>query len=523
MSGSAHSTPVSDARRLASSAPTVSSVSPAAGSTAGGASVTVLGTGFTGATAVRFGATLAPSFAVLSDTRIGATSPPGTGTVQVTVTTPSGTSNEFVTFSYGLGPAPSLTSITPNSGPATGGTTVVLTGSGLSAASAVRFGGVAAASFTVVSDTQISAVSPAGSGSVPVTVTTPAGTTGGVPFTYVAVSVPWLTSISPNSGPATGGTTVVLTGAGLSAASAVRFGGVAAASYTVVSDSRITAVAPPGTGTVQVTVTTAGGSSNGLAYTYSGAPALSGVSPDQGPTAGGNTVTLTGTGLTSATAVTFGSTPATSFTVVSPTTITAVVPPGAAGAVPVTVTTPGGTSTLPSSYFYVNAPVLAALAPVSGPLSGGNTVTLTGTHLVEATAVRFANTAATSFTVVSDTRITAVAPAGPAGPVDVTVSTAGGTSNAVSYAYVPAPALTALSPGQGPASGGNSVTLTGTGLGPTTRVLFGTTPATFTVVSDTHVVAEAPPGAVGPVDVTVVTPGGTSAPAGYTRVGPPAV
>ncbi|MER7151989.1 IPT/TIG domain-containing protein [Streptomyces lydicus] len=439
MSGSAHSTPVSDARPLASPAPTVSSVSPAAGSTAGGASVTVLGTGFTGATGVRFGAAPAPSFAVLSDTRIGATSPPGTGTVQVTVTTPSGTSNEFVMFSYGLGPAPSLTSVTPNSGPATGGTTVVLTGSGLAAASAVRFGGVAAASFTVV------------------------------------------------------------------------------------SDSRITAVAPPGTGTVQVTVTTAGGSSNGLAYTYSGAPALSGVSPDQGPTAGGNTVTLTGTGLTSATAVTFGSTPATSFTVVSPTTITAVVPPGAAGAVPVTVTTPGGTSTLPSSYFYVNAPVLAALAPVSGPLSGGNTVTLTGTHLVEATAVRFANTAATSFTVVSDTRITAVAPAGAPGPVDVTVSTAGGTSNAVSYAYVPAPALTALSPGQGPASGGNSVTLTGTGLGPTTRVLFGTTPATFTVVSDTHVVAEAPPGAVGPVDVTVVTPGGTSAPTGYTRVGAPAV
>ncbi len=192
------------------------------------------------------------------------------------------------------------------------------------------------------------------------------------------------------------------------------------------------------------------------------------------------------------------------------------------------VTVSGGSAVSPYpgggiSNFYVNAPVLAALAPVSGPLSGGNTVTLTGTHLVEATAVRFANTAATSFTVVSDTRITAVAPAGPAGPVEVTVSTAGGTRNAVSYAYVPAPALAALSPGQGPASGGNSVTLTGTGLGPTTRVLFGTTPATFTVVSDTHVVAEAPPGAVGPVDVTVVTPGGTSAPAGYTRVGPPAV
>ncbi|MFF9782913.1 IPT/TIG domain-containing protein [Streptomyces nigrescens] len=75
----------------------------------------------------------------------------------------------------------------------------------------------------------------------------------------------------------------------------------------------------------------------------------------------------------------------------------------------------------------------SAFAPLSGPLAGGNTVTLTGTHLIEATAVRFGATAATSFTVVWDTRITAVVPAGAAGPVQVTVTTVGGTSNPVSY------------------------------------------------------------------------------------------
>ncbi|WP_218018957.1 IPT/TIG domain-containing protein [Nocardia gamkensis] len=69
------------------------------------------------------------------------------------------------------------------------------------------------------------------------------------------------------------------------------------------------------------------------------------MSPNQGPSSGANTVTLTGTNLTGATAVTFGATAATSFTIVSATQITAVVPPGVAGAVNVTVTTPGGTST----------------------------------------------------------------------------------------------------------------------------------------------------------------------------------
>ncbi|MGW7007028.1 IPT/TIG domain-containing protein, partial [Streptomyces sp. NPDC054933] len=294
-------------------------------------------------------------------------------------------------------------------------------------------------------------------------------------------------------------------------------------SFTIVSDTHITADTPAGTGTVQVTVTTPGGTSNGISYTYSTAPTLSGVSPNQGPTSGGNTVTLTGAALTGATAVTFGATAATSFTVVSPTQITAVVPAGIAGPVGVTVTTPGGTATLASSYFYVNAPILTSVAPASGPLSGGNTVTLTGAHLTEATAVHFATTAAVVFTVVSDTQINAVAPAGAAGPVGVTVSTAGGTSNAVFYTYLAAPTVTALSPNQGPTSDGNTVTLTGTNLAQTTSVLFGTAPAAFTVVSDSHIVADAPPGPAGPVNVTVITPGGISGPEAYTRVTAPGI
>src|SRR3954470_21058418 len=93
--------------------PTVSSVSPATGPASGGTGVMVSGSGFTGATAVRFGAATAPSFMLQSDTQLTAIAPPGTGTVQVTVTTPAGTSTEFVTYTYGSGSAPSLTAVSP--------------------------------------------------------------------------------------------------------------------------------------------------------------------------------------------------------------------------------------------------------------------------------------------------------------------------------------------------------------------------------------------------------------------------
>ena len=68
-------------------------------------------------------------------------------------------------------------------------------------------------------------------------------------------------SLSAIAGPIGGGTTVVITGTGLSAASAVDFGATAATSYTVNSSTLVTATAPAGTGTVDITVTTIGGTS----------------------------------------------------------------------------------------------------------------------------------------------------------------------------------------------------------------------------------------------------------------------
>ncbi|WP_280307711.1 IPT/TIG domain-containing protein [Nocardia abscessus] len=496
-------------------APTLVSVTPSSGPETGGNTVVLTGADLTGTTSVVFGATSAIAFVVDSDTRITATAPAGTGTVDVAVTTNGGTSNALA---YSYVPAPVLASIAPGFGPETGGNTVVLTGSDLTGATAVHFGANTAIAFTVVSDTQIAAEAPAGTGPVVVTVTSAGGTS--TPVTYTYVPVPVLASVAPSSGPETGGDTVTLTGTKFTGTTAVTFDGTPATSFTVVSDTEITAITPAGTGTTDVTVTTAGGASDPVTYRYVPAPTLAAVAPNSGPETGGNTVTLTGTGLTGTTAVTFDGTPATSFTVVSDTEITAIAPAGT-GPAAVAVTTAGGISN-PVGYTYVPAPTLASLAPDSGPETGGNTVDFTGTGFTGATAVDFDGTAAVSFAVVSDSRITAVAPAG-SGSAGVTVTTAGGTSNPVTYTYVPEPALAASIPDSGPETGGNTIALAGMGFTGATAVHFGTTPATsFTVVSDTEITAVVPAGS-GTAAVTVTSVGGTGNGVLYRFVPAPAL
>lgn len=245
------------------------------------------------------------------------------------------------------------------------------------------------------------------------------------------MATPTLTALSPSSGPATGGTSVTITGTGFTGTLTVQFGSTAT-TFTIDSDTQLTAVAPGGTaGTVQVTVVNSDGTSNGLAYTYLAVPALTAISPSQGTS--GTTVTLTGSGLTGATAVTFGSTPATSFTVESDTEIVAVVPAGT-GTVLVTVTGPGGTSNA-ETFVYTVLPAITSESPTSGPAAGGNNVVLTGTGFTGPLTVQFGSTA-TTFTIDSDTQITAVAPGGAAGTVEVTVTGSGGTSNGIPYTYV---------------------------------------------------------------------------------------
>jgi uncharacterized membrane protein len=514
--------------------PVVTGINPASGPASGGTTVTISGTGFTGATSVSFGTAGTSIISIKSDTQIMASSPAGSGTVDITVTTPVGTSatSSADQFTYtSTTTVPKVTGINPTSGSNTGGTSVTISGTGFSGATSVSFGTKPASTFTVVSDTQVTATSPAGSGTVDVTVTTPvatSATSSADQFTYTIAPppVPKVTSISPNSGPDTGGTSVTISGTGFSSATGVSFGSTNASTFTVVSDTQITAKSPAGSGTVDVTVTTPSGTSatsSGDQFTYNAAqpptPTVSGVSPSSGSSNVGTSVTISGTGFTGATSVLFGKNPASSFTVVSDKQITATSPVGS-GTVDVTVTTPSGTSATSSGdQFTYNAnaaqpPTVTSINPTGGYTTGGTSVTIIGTGFTGASSVSFGKSAASSFTVVSDTQITATSPAG-SGTVDITVTTSSGTSatsSADQFTYsTPPPTVTNISPQGGYTTGGTSVTITGTGFTGASSVSFGKSAASsFTVVSDTQITATSPVGS-GTVDITVTTSSGTSA------------
>ena len=106
--------------------------------------------------------------------------------------------------------------------------------------------------------------------------------------------------------------------------------------YRVVNDSDIQAFSPPGTGTVNVTVTTPLGTSMATSADEFSYVTVSGFSPVSGPESGGTLITITGNGFENPAHVWFGNTESSSVNVLSPTTITAVSPPGT-GSVPIIV------------------------------------------------------------------------------------------------------------------------------------------------------------------------------------------
>ena len=226
--------------------PTIASISPTTGKVGG--SVIVTGGGFTGATDVAFGG-LSTTFVVDSDTQITATVPMGALTGKITVVAPGGTAVSTATFKV----QPSITGFTPASGPV--GTTVVITGTAFTGATAVTFNGLPATTFTVDSYSQITATVPCCGASGKIKVTTPGGN-GSSPSSFkVPASI---SGFSPGSGPV--GTTVVITGVAFTGTTAVAFGGIAAVTFTVDSDTQITVVVPAGATTGKIKVTTGGGS-----------------------------------------------------------------------------------------------------------------------------------------------------------------------------------------------------------------------------------------------------------------------
>lgn len=262
-------------------------------------------------------------------------------------------------------------------------------------------------------------------------------------------------------------------------------------------------------------------------------PSITSLSPNYSHLAGGDTITITGTGfVTGSTSVTVGSNQigAGQVTVNSATSLTFTSPASSRGSSGVAVTTPDGTSTHGGVLLYPDLPLADSLTPSVGPIAGGTSVTITGLdYLVGETTVTIGGAVIPAGSVTVNiystfTTATFTTPAHAAGNVSVTVTTPIGTSQAVpgGLTYAPAPTATSLSPATGPTAGGTAVTITGSGFidGDTTVTIGSTTilAGSVTVNSTTSLTFTTPADAAGNVAVSVTTAGGTSSavPGGFT-------
>jgi hypothetical protein len=377
-------------------------------------------------------------------TSANVTVPTGDGLKSVTVEyrNGAGATSTATASIYLIQHPPTVTSLNPNNGSPAGGNTVVISGTKFAPGATVKFGSTASALVSFVNANQLKARVPAHAiGTVHVIVTTAEATSTATGADKYAYGLPTVTSLAPNGGSIAGGNTVTITGTNFTSTMTVNFGPTASPSVTFVSSQKIKAKAPAhAAGSVHVHVLNAAGTSatgNADLYTY-GAPMVTSISPNAGPTGGANTVTINGKGFTSAATVSFGPTTASTVTFVSATQLKAKAPARPAGTVHVIVHTPGGTSTAANQDEYAfGAPTITSLDPASGRAAGGNTVTIKGTGFAPGATVGFGQSKAGSVTFVGSTQLKAKAPAHAAGTVHVSVRTAAGAQPAApSNAYV---------------------------------------------------------------------------------------
>ena len=303
--------------------PSVTGISPSHGPIGAYTSVTISGAGFSSwptLPSISFGTVAVPAANIsCSSTSCTALSPEAAspGTVDVTVTV-NGVSSPTTTADQFTYDGPAITSISPTFGPLGGGTLVSISGTGLGfsdnrqANISIAFGPNSATGVSCQDGDSCVAYSPPGSGTVDIIVTvngvasTP---TLADQFTYLAF--PTVTGLSPTNGPATGGTTVTITGTNFSTtpgATSIAFvtpdqldGTAPATNVACTSTTRCTATSPAGVGTVDVTATVAGATSSmSSADQFGYAPVITGISPTSGPATGGTSVAISGAGLSNA-------------------------------------------------------------------------------------------------------------------------------------------------------------------------------------------------------------------------------
>ncbi len=320
---------------------------PYGGPLSGGTEMTVTGSNFMEGVSVTVGESRVQRLEFVSPTELRLRTPPGTaGPKPVRVTNPDG--QEAVKedgFTYN--PDPKILSVSPNAGPLEGGTSITITGTGFIRPVDVIVGNVEVTSLTY-SSTGITAVTPLSDAGVKdVTVVNPDGQRATLEDAFTYNTAPVITRVTPDNGRLAGGTRITIHGGGFQPGAEVRISinqGAyrPASSVEVMSSSIITALTPPGqpgaenvmvlNPDIQIAIRPEG-------YTYNAIPVINRLIPNHGPSSGGATITIEGSGFLLGARVVIGERPATTM-VRDDMTIEAVAPPNPQGVWDVKVINP---------------------------------------------------------------------------------------------------------------------------------------------------------------------------------------
>ncbi|MBM4319268.1 MAG: hypothetical protein FJ125_04730, partial [Deltaproteobacteria bacterium] len=521
----------------AGAAPSIGGLTPNRGPESGGSAVIVAGAGFTQGSEVFYGGVPAASVAVLGPGFVSTLSPPhAPGAVTVTITGEDGRSTSLVDgFLYV--PSPQLLGILPAFGPIQGQTAIQLGGRHFVGGATVLLGGVACPDVQVRGENLITARTPPSlPGKVDVVVRNPDGQEARLAQGFEYLLRPTLASIWPTSGPADGGTRAVVQGTSFRSGARLFLGGVEASALTVVDETTLTAILPAGPpGEAQLLLRNPDAQEATLERAFlridpgelGPAPTVDSCFPSAGALAGGTSVRIAGTGYLPGAQAFFAGRPATTG-FVDPAHVSARTPPHPAEAeVRVELTNPDGrTGRLNGCYRYTDAlggepaPLVGAVQPGEGPTAGGADVVVTGDYFQEGCLLLVGNRLASSVVRVGPQRIEARTPPGEPGLVSLLVTNPDGKVGWLpnAYRYLAPPRVVAVTPGEGPSSGGTTITVRGQGFVAGLQLrLSGIQTGLVQVVSAEEIRAITPPNAPGPAEVAVINPDGQlgTLPAGF--------
>lgn len=469
---------------------TVTAVEPGEGPTAGGIDVMLSGTGFRDGLEVFFGEAPAPDVFVIGPTVAIVRLPPrAAGRVDVTATHIDAKIQGLLPFAFRFSETIVVGSVDPAEGPIDGGVPVVVKGRGFTADTRFFIGGRPALDQRVIDGETLSGMSPPGAFGWADVHAVGFNGTATLPDAFHFSRAPTLARLSPVVGPASGGTTVTLEGAGLGDEAVVLFGGVEATVLSASRDGTRVSVATPAregvtaTTVVDVSVATGSGSStlsDAFGYRSDAVDPMVLACSHLAPAIGsaGDAVELACTGLAyGGIQVRFGTTPAATTAIDVPGSRLVATAPAGSGATRVEVRSAAAEWVAAGTFTYrAPAPVaITSVSPASGPTAGGTVLTISGRGFGSGTSVQVGVLAATGVTVIDANTLTAVTPPGVPGGADVIVRGSGVEArldNGFDYRS-DVLALDLIAPAEAARSGGTWLRVHGDGFGDATEVKIG--------------------------------------------------